>query len=474
MRRALFVLRTKAAVLENLPIAHALKATGNWEVEFLVDPAYAVQQVSLIVEAGFHAFHPSGKELLPSQKDHVAVTLSEAHPESHASCFRGWSLGSLRERIFRALPAIVRYALHYRSRIRRMRTFLSVHAPAVVVLSGDRQLGWELACIKASREAGIPTLITPYAIQFAEGIAVCRVRRADYRKRFAVSGIVRSTIAALFPDWTFVYRGERMLYYPVSEVLAAWVLGLMPKRPWTVGGGDATLMAIESAYAQKIFIEDGVHPDHMVITGKPCNDDIAREINRSHREPLRSSLGVPHGHKVVLCSIPQLAEHDLLPWDKHLQEVEFLLSTFAALKNVSTILSLHPKSDLARYQPLAEKHSAVIAKERIYTLQPICDVFVAGVSSTVTQAIGIGKPCVVIDYFGLDDRHYYDKAPGVIVVREREKLRPTLEAILRDESYYQGLVADQKKHSSQWALMDGKCTERMVQVIERLEAASEV
>ena len=465
MPRALFVLRTKAAVLENLPTALALRGK-NYVVEFLVDPAYAREQLPLICEAGFPAFHPSGKQLdtVPARKEGAAS--GEQHAKAHATLCSS----SLRERCFRALPSIVRDMLHYHSRLQRMRRFLVAHSPDIVILSGDHQLGWELACIKAANELHLPSLITPYAVQFAEGIAVCRAHREDYVRHFRVSGILRHIVARVFPDWTFRYRGERMLYYPVAESLAAWLLGLMPSNPWTIGGGSATRMAVESEYARKIFSEDGVADEHMVTTGKPCNDDIAQAIAASSAEAVRAELGIPAGNQVLLCSIPQLAEHGLLSWEEHLKEVDFLLSTFALLPQVSVLLSLHPKSDLARYQPLVAHHGAQVALQRIYTLQPACDVFVAGVSSTVTQAIGIAKPSIVIDYFGLDDRHYYDDAPGVVMVREHEQLRPALKRVLHDRPYYDDLVAAQKREGDRWALMDGRCTERMVTLIEEMIA----
>ena len=279
MLRALFVLRTKAAVLENLPIADALRQSG-WDCEFLIDPQYAEQQVPLIIEAGFAAVHPSGARLSLLEQTGKKNTGESSEELIVKKLLR---IGNIREMIFMTLPAVVRFTLHYHSRVRRMRNFLQTRKPAIVLLSGDRQLGWELACIKAAKEYGIATLITPYAIQFAEGIAVCRVRRSDYRQRFLVCGVVRSIVAKFFPDWTFVYRGQRMLYYPVSESLAAHFLGLMPKKPWTVGGGDVDFMAVESAYARKIFLEDGVSADHMVVTGKPCNDSIAIPMDTSHR-----------------------------------------------------------------------------------------------------------------------------------------------------------------------------------------------
>ena len=170
---------------------------------------------------------------------------------------------------------------------------------------------------------------------------------------------------------------------------------------------------------------------------------------------------MPEPEHLLLCAVPQLGEHGAMPWPQHWQEIEFLLAAFARLKNVSVVLSLHPKSNPVDYQPLADHYGATLAKRRIYELLPICDVFVAGFSSTVVQAIGIGKPTVIVDFY---DYHFtfYDDAPGVIVLRARDQLTGTLARLFSDPQYYSLLAAAQRQRASEWILLDGKCTERVV------------
>ena len=131
------------------------------------------------------------------------------------------------------------------------------------------------------------------------------------------------------------------------------------------------------------------------------------------------------------------------------------------------LLSLHPKSDRTWYQPLADATGAHINDERIYQLLPVCDVFVATYSSIVAQAIALHKPSIVIDFYELE-YPLYAGAPGVKVLRDREQFLPALKMLLTDPLLYQKHVDAQKLHGTDWALLDGKNTERVIAVAEEL------
>ena len=241
----------------------------------------------------------------------------------------------------------------------------------------------------------------------------------------------------------------------------------MPKNPWTLGGSTANLTATESPCSYHMFIEQGVPKEKLVVTGKPSVDQTYEMVQRTKHCAIKEELGIAEAERILLSSIPQLAEHGVLPWSQHWQEIEFLLANFARLRDVSIVLSLHPKSNPLDYQPLADRYGATVAKRRIYELLPACDVFVVTYSSTVMQAIGIAKPTVLVDFYGLKYT-VYDNAPGVIQVRERSQLESTLTRLFSDPQYYSQLAEAQRQQASEWILLDGKCTERVVEELYSL------
>jgi glycosyltransferase involved in cell wall biosynthesis len=206
-----------------------------------------------------------------------------------------------------------------------------------------------------------------------------------------------------------------------------------------------------------------------VVTGKPSVDRIYERMQRLEASELRRELGIRDDQPVILCSVPQLGEHRLLTWFEHWRETEFLFATLTQQPGAAVILSIHPQSDPEAYRPLASKYGAVIARQRIYDLIPVCDILVATYSSVVVQAIGCGKPAIVIDFYGLGF-NYYDNEPGVLVTRDRDQLTPAIQRLIYNRPYYEQMAEAQRQRSPEWVLLDGQCTQRVVDEIYQMVA----
>ena len=291
--------------------------------------------------------------------------------------------------------------------------------------------------------------------------------KAEFERDFIARSYQRTIAKWFFPQILYTYNNKEIFFSPFYTALPGLLFGILPPKPWTLGGGNATKMAVENRFFYNELIKQGTNESKMVVTGKPSTDLIYETIHTENTNLLRDELGIPNGKKVLLCAVPQLAEHDLVKWERHWWEVVSLFYTFSRLPDVAVVLSLHPRSYVSEYQPIAEKYGAVISKRRIHELLPICDVFVATFSTTVMLAIGLGKPSVVIDFYD-HDYDIYDKAPGVVVIRRRDLLLPTLQKLFYDKDYYEDLSTWQKAQAADWISMDGKCTERVVQEIYNL------
>jgi hypothetical protein len=333
---------------------------------------------------------------------------------------------------------------------------------------GDRHVGWETALIKAANDRNIPTMIVPFAMSDPASDAEIRLRSPD-ADQYRVSTWFEKVISRRFPGWVNESQGERLFFTPPGNALAARVLGIMPTLPWTLGGGAARRMAVESPRQREAFLAQGVPLAKMVVTGKPSVDRIYERIQRLEASELREELGIRGDQPVILCSVPQLAEHRLLSWPEHWHETEFLFATLTQQPDAAVILSIHPQSDPEAYRPLANKYGAVIAKQRIYDLIPVCDILVATYSSVVVQAIGCGKPAIVVDFYGLGFT-YYDDEPGVLVIRDRDQLAPTIQRLNYNRQYYEQMAEAQRQRAPEWVLLDGQCTQRVVDEIYQMAA----
>ncbi len=450
-----FLPLSRGNCLEMLPLARALKAEGKWRPLFCLESKQS-GLLSLLQTEGIDARRTDGSACAPVSdvpRDPVPAT----------------SEPSLKKSAFRFLPPFFQALLTCRAERKRARRFLQKNPDVrLVLVAGDRNVGPETALIAEANSRKIPSMIVPFAMSFPEASAEPRLRRGSFEKKYGVRTLPRTLLRLLFPSWVFVHKGHPMFFHPPYTALAAWVLGMYPRHPWLIGGGSAALMAVESEAMRSLLLEQGMDAAKMTVTGKPSLDAIAKELSSVSVSETRARLGIPENAKVVLCAVPQLAEHDILSWEQHREEMEFLFQTLAATGQ-HVLLSLHPKSDRAWYQPLADAAGAQIATERIYDLLPACDVLVATYSSTVAPAIALCKPAVVVDFYDLQ-YPLYASAPGVTVLRDKTQFLPYLLRLLDDAAFYASAVQAQREHGKEWALLDGGNTRRVLEVAETLMA----
>jgi hypothetical protein len=215
------------------------------------------------------------------------------------------------------------------------------------------------------------------------------------------------------------------------------------------------------------FQQQGTQAKKMIVTGKSSTDQIHEIIQASSPGKIKNQLGIHPDQPMLLCSVPQLGEHGILPWSEHWKEISFLFETLTKQKIAKVVVSLHPKSNPQDYRTQIEEHGIILSDHRIYELIPECDLFVATYSSTVVQAIGLGKPSIVIDFYGLN-YNFYDQEPGIIVVKERDLFLPTIARILGNREYFDQLVDAQMKRAPEWILLDGHCTQRIMDKIYQM------
>lgn len=454
---------------EMLPIAKRIARDRQYQPIFFPQKHYKFSdsQLNLIKVEGFDFFSPAEHPLerLPEKNQ------KEENEPLASSRLNLWLSGIFQQIWGHLLPKLLREILETRRdfvfQIQEAHSFLKIKNVAALVLIGDRHIGWETAFIKAANERKIPSLIVPFALSSPVGNARYRLLQPDCKTRFGTQTRLGRWVARFFPKWVFAYRGEKLFFYPPANALAAWLAGIMPKNPWLIGNGAATRMAVESQWLKRLYLQQGIKAEKMIVTGKPSLDDLAADIQRNSHNHLRHAMNLPEETHIVLLAVPQFAEHKMLSWEDHWKEMDFLFSTLSQLPNTRLVLSLHPSSDPQAYQSIAEKYGAAIARERYFTLLSGCDVFIAAESSTVLTAIGVCKPTLVLGYYHWHEG-IYDDAPGVVTVRKQEDTAPAVMHLLNDRAYYEELAEAQQKRSSDWILLDGKCTERVVNELYRL------
>lgn len=338
--------------------------------------------------------------------------------------------------------------------------------PVSVVVTGDRNQadGWEPATLKACRELNIPAVIPPVSFTAnIEGLPVTRRNKKIYRADNFPE------VKAKYPK-QYIYDDvskSNILFYPPPLTEALAKNDMLPENPWVMGGGNSTFILADGEETKERYIRFGCKPEKIIITGHPVHDNLYSLYK--NRQNLRNKLNQEYAFdpdkKLTILALPQLAEHRIMNWQSHWDEIRFLCDVFSRQEAIC-LISLHPKMKYDQYRFIENEYNIPISKRPLSEILPAADIFSATFSSTVQWAVLCYIPSIVFDFYGFNYTSY-DYLTGTKIINSKNELYSGLERLLKDESYYVHMTAEQKKFSGYISPFDGKCMERIVDVILR-------
>lgn len=325
----------------------------------------------------------------------------------------------------------------------------------LVFINGDRHLGVEPVFLKICSELKIPTLI-PYMTFLTEPESL-----AEGKKNY---GLKRSVfISDYFLSSEMKFKKQKFnnkFYYPHYIANSLFKFGTLSEFPWVIGRGKSDYLCLPNLYLKKYYIKKGVKVEKIKVIGDVAYDLLYKNYN-SKFKILNNTLKKYNlmSKKIVIVALPQLAEHGILPWNKHWEEVDFLLSSIDKL-NCNIIISLHPKMNRKSYLFLEKKYNCLISEERLLNILPIADMFIATYSSTVLWSVLCGIKTLVVDFYCLNHR-IFDFLESVKIATNKQTFVDLLKKIELQEvdfaSDWESLSRDQ--------VFDGKTIERYVDLI---------
>jgi hypothetical protein len=338
------------------------------------------------------------------------------------------------------------------------------YRPAALVLPDDRTYQL-LPFIKAAREQRIPTIVVPVSFSNQTGVSIRRENRRAHQASGSRAPLVNRLVAKNYPRQVHVFQGKRLLFYGGLKTMALANGGMLPENPWVLGGGSSDYLLVDGYDARDQAISLGVPTGKITVSGHISHDDLfARYTSRERiRGELVSKYNLDAGKKLLICAVPHLAEHGMISWDKHWKDVDALVSILTSIGQ-NTLLSLHPKSDVAQYRYLEQKYNCKIAEENLDEIIVSAWLFIAGYSSTVRWAALSAIPAIVLDFNSLGYT-LFDDWRGVIKVNSPQELQIAVNRTLQNSGYLKELIEFQQQVSNKLTIFDGKARERIVQFI---------
>jgi hypothetical protein len=109
-----------------------------------------------------------------------------------------------------------------------------------------------------------------------------------------------------------------------------------------------------------------------------------------------------------------------------------------------------------------------LATTRTAELVPLCDVYVAWVSSTIRWAIACAKPVINYDVYRYRYTDYLG-LKGVITIEEQSQFLDVLRRMTSDAAFWNEIAERQEAEAPRWGNFDGKARQRIAALLHELE-----
>lgn len=245
----------------------------------------------------------------------------------------------------------------------------------------------------------------------------------------------RRALARAFPRWIREQDGIRIFSWDPKRMVAAKLVGLIARNPWSQPAEAYDVCYVESPFAETFLLAGGYPPAKIVIAGKPLLDGVfARLGDPEHEAALYSYLELPEREPFILFNVEAAFEGGYASRSEHWERFTGLMEGVART-GLPVVLSLHPLCDPRNYRHAESKYGFKLAERyRIAELYPYCGVSVSFPCSTNTLAAPFERPLVIYDWYGMtrDDYPRADdfRLPGALLAYDVEELVRQISAVV--------------------------------------------
>ncbi len=333
----------------------------------------------------------------------------------------------------------------------------------LVVLAGDL-VGYNTPeIVRAAHDTRVPCIIIPSTM--SDGTEQAEAYFFD--ENFGENRPFNRLVGARWPHWKKEHKGKGLIRLPGEQIIPRELLKIAPPLPWISSSSLADRVAVESSAMWDYYRRCGIEAEKLHRTGTLANDAMAKVTadQKELRSRLLKNLNLAPQKGVVLTALPpdflyMVGGRPNCEFSDYKSLTKYWTDSLDRLKNFNTVISLHPSVEAEDFRYL-ETERVRIASERIVDLIPLCDLFVASVSSTIRWAITCSRPVVNYDVY---QYHYADftGVKGVVFVDRKEVFQEVLRRIDTDPAFQQHLKTEISGEASYWGCLDGAEGARML------------
>jgi glycosyltransferase involved in cell wall biosynthesis len=389
--------------------------------------------------------------------------------KTHPSPIRAWAAG-----IYCRCSKRVEFAQYHethRRTIARSLDALTRLAPSALIYPEDG-VAVNFRLLAVAKHLGIPIIDVPYAFSWRARFDLRIQEKHEAGKSFIATGNDRRALRVLAPQWLATVHLPGAVYFPPESILSLEAMCVSLEDPTTLMDGYVDVICVESDAMRQHYLDEGVRPSKMVMTGSMYCDEIVDSLALDDRA--RAAFRQP---RFIDPDRPRV----LITWslDRHADRGRFNeFSTYkdmtlAFYRRLGELPGIEVTTSLSSLAPNCppetkdwiESAGFSVTNEDIYSLIARHDLFVAASSSTRRWAFACGKPVVSYDTYGLE--HDKMSGKGFLTSTRLDEVIAHIDRLTKSADAYRQLAAPQCAEAESWGVMDGHCTDRIVRTIEQ-------
>ena len=279
---------------------------------------------------------------------------------------------------------LLKFFIHYRKLgliDSKSKKILKEVKPDAIVVYSDRMAGILQGFLKNAE--GIPLIEVPIAFG-DDPLELFKGRY--YNEELRVTNKfwdINRLILTLNENWGYAYEGERRLFYAAGYTMAAYMKKMISMYPWIAGGGNTTHVFTVSetskerilAVTDKKVVVTGLIEDYYLLEKCVDKDKIKKKVREKYNVT---------SEKIVMFAVPQMAEHNLVPWDIHRENMTIVVNEIIKVYG-EVLISLHPKSCVNDYLFLKQCGKVFFMEERLRDVVVGADVLMMLSASSIVR-----------------------------------------------------------------------------------------
>lgn len=471
---SLSIIHSNTYFNELLKVAKMQLSSSRYRPIFLFPVPYPTVQrdINVCIANGIMCLDSEGKKI-DTPADEKSVTNNPVDSTPKKSKVIKLFISIITFFQIRLIFDVLYYIKFLKWRISFIEQIIKKHSVSIIIIGGDLVHYDTAAIIKAGHQMGIPTVIVPCTMSNALEMAESYNNDA----RYSTKKLSNYLVSKKFPEWAYQHNKKTLLRLPAAHALAVILLRLSPPRPWINNSSFADRIAAESISMIEYYTREEIPIQQIILTGSISHDRLSEKLKNpaQYKTEIYKKYGLSPDKPLIVSALPA-DQHYLVggrpqcDFKTYPELIDFWVKSLAAISNYNILINLHPSMLYEEYTYI-EKLGVTIAREDITDLIPLCDLFVASVSSVIRWAIASGKPVINYDVHKFNYTDYLN-VPGIITTQSQKVYQEILRRWTSNTDELSKATDKQRMYAHRWGLLDGKAGERILELFNELTQTS--